>query len=159
MDKFIVITSLVTALLLVIAGGAIVYSSSPGGVAYSPEDAQKIAKDFVASESTFKYDGMADTLAVKSCTAKTVDTYEVIAEFTSRSAGYGDRTGMMTAQMLTPHEAVIIVEKGKVTSAGMDGQWDMIAQKAIDVVAPMPRLDGNNVIPTIPDGPGDKPQL
>lgn len=154
-----IITSLITAFLLIVAGGAIVYSSS-AGIAYSPGDAQNIAKEFVSSESTFKFDGMSDTLTVKPGTAKTPDTYEIIAEFTSRSAGYGDREGKMTAQMLTPHEAVITVEKGKVISAVMDGQWDMMTQTAIQSPATMPRLDGSNALPVLPgDDSGNQPQL
>jgi len=130
MDKFIIITILVTAVLLVIASGAIVYSSSTGGAQYSEKDALKTAEEFVSAENTYKFDGMSDSLSIRLKTAKTIDTYEFIAEFTCRSAGYGDRTGMMTAMMLTPHEALITVEKGKVTSAVMDGEWDMMTQSA-----------------------------
>ena len=160
MDKFMIITLTVTALLLVVAGGAIVYSSSAGGAVYTSGDAMKIAEKFVSSEATFKFDGMADTLTFKPAVAKTPETYEIIVEFTSSSAGYGDRSDMMTAQVLTPHEAVITVEKGVVISAVMDGQWDMLTQKAIEGPATMPRLEGNTVIPTVQDdGTGNLPQL
>jgi len=160
MDKFVIVTTLLTAALLVVAGGAIVYSSSQGGAAYTQDGALSVAKQFVQAESTYKFDGMNDTLTVKPGSTKTADTFEIIAEFTSRSAGYGDRSDKMTAQVLTPHEAVITVEKGKVTSAVMDGQWDMVAQTIIQGPSTMPRLDDSIVPPTIPeDGSGEKPQL
>ena len=61
------------------------------------------------------------------------------AEFTSRQAGYGDRTGMMMAEMLTTHQCVITIdESNKVLSgAVMDGQWNMINQKMISAQALM----------------------
>lgn len=160
MDKFVIITTLLTAVLLIVAGGAIVYSSSAGGVIYSQDDALNIAKQFVAAESTFKFDGMEDSLNIKPGTTKTIDTYEIIAEFTSRSAGFGDRSEMMTAQVLTPHEAVITVEKGKVIAAVMDGQWDMITQTNTQGPSTMPRLNDSITPPTVPDNSSaDRPLL
>jgi hypothetical protein len=37
----------------------------------------------------------------------------------------------MLAEVITPHQAVITVEKGKITSAIMDEQWDMMKQKML----------------------------
>ena len=52
--------------------------------------------------------------------------------FESRHAGYGDRSGQVLPRAITPHEAVIMVEAGAVTSAVMDGVWDMINQKMLE---------------------------
>ena len=58
------------------------------------------------------------------------------AEFTSRQAGYGDRTGMMMAEVLTTHKCVITIDQNnKIISAIMDGQWDMIKQQMISAQA------------------------
>jgi len=159
MDKFIIITILVTAVLLIIAGGAVVYSSSNSGAQYNENNALKTVRDFVSAENTYKFDGMSDSLSIRLKTAKTADTYEIIAEFTCRNAGYGDRAGMMTATVLTPHEAVITVEKGKVISAILDGQYDMLTQSAIQGPVTMPRLDGSGNVPTTTGSGSDKPQL
>ncbi len=60
------------------------------------------------------------------------EVYVVTAEFTSRQAGYGDRTGMMMAEVLTTHNCVITIDQNnQIISAVMDGQWDMIKQKTI----------------------------
>jgi hypothetical protein len=37
----------------------------------------------------------------------------------------------MVAQVITPHTARIVVQEGNVTSAVMDGSWDMMGQKRI----------------------------
>jgi len=50
-------------------------------------------------------------------------------EFDSRHAGYGDRTGQVLAQVITPHKAAITVEQGEIKLALMDKKWDMINQK------------------------------
>ena len=158
MDKFIIITILVTAVLLVVAGGAVVYSSSTGSAQYTEKDALKTAEEFISAEKTYKFDGMSDSLSIRLKNAKTADTFEISAEFTCRSAGYGDRTGMMTAMMLTPHEAVITVAKGKVTSAIIDGQYDMLTQSATQGPATMPRMDGNVNMPGTAGNGQDQPQ-
>jgi hypothetical protein len=52
--------------------------------------------------------------------------------FNSAHSGYGDRSGQILAQAITPHETVVMVEFGKVTSAIMDGVWDMINQRYLE---------------------------
>jgi hypothetical protein len=57
--------------------------------------------------------------------------YTFKAKFDCRHSGYGDRTGKILAQVITPHEAEITVENCQVKSAVMDGKWDMIGEKQI----------------------------
>ena len=59
------------------------------------------------------------------------NAWTFVYRFESRHAGYGDRTGQMLAQVITPHEAVITVERGEIKSAIMDEKWDMINQKIL----------------------------
>jgi hypothetical protein len=160
MDRFIIVSCF--ALVVVLGGlvGATAFWSPtvPAGEQYTADSALATAQQFVNGEATFKYDGDAGTLKV--ALSKTIDssTYEVVADFTSRAGGYGDRTGLMVAQVLTPHKAVITLSKGEIVSAIMDGQWDMIAQKmlkddASTLPATMPALDPvNNTPPTPPAG-------
>ena len=54
-----------------------------------------------------------------------------VYRFDSRQAGYGDRTGQMLAQVITPHEAYVTVENNVVVSAIMDAKWDMLAQSML----------------------------
>lgn len=160
MDRFIIISCL--AFVVVLGGmvGATAFwsPSVPAGEQYTAASALTIAEQFVNGEATYKYDGDAGTLKVALNRTIDSDTYEIVAEFTSRASGYGDRTGQMLAQVLTPHRAVITVSKGQVVLAVMDDQWDMITQKmlkddASTLPATMPALDpGNTTPPTPPAG-------
>jgi hypothetical protein len=160
MDRFIIVSCF--ALVVVLGGlvGATAFwsPSAPAGEHYTAASALTTAEQFVNGEATYRFDGDAGTLKV--AMNKTIDasTYEIVAEFTSRAAGFGDRTGMMVAEVLTPHKAVITVNKGEVVSAIMDGQWDMLMQKLLTndeptTPATMPALDpANNTPPAPPAG-------
>jgi hypothetical protein len=158
MDKFIVIASL--ALVVVVFGliGAMTFGApaAPAEGQYTADNAITTATQFVNAENTFKFDGMTDTLNVKMNRTVSSGVFEIVAEFTSRHAGFGDRADKMVAEVLTPHTAVITVENGAVVSALMDGQWDMIGQNTTDTQTPpsaMPRLDPTVSTPvTTPDG-------
>lgn len=66
MDRFIVVASL--ALVVVVFGliGAITFGApAPAGDHYTADDAIAAARQFVSTEKTFKFDGMADTLTVR----------------------------------------------------------------------------------------------
>jgi len=99
----------------------------------SEEWSRDIAEDYVMSSPTFRYDGMEDTLELaNTLTARCPYCWVFNYEFTSRAAGYGDREGMMLAQVLTGHIAVISIEQGEVKSAVMDETWDMMRQEEIE---------------------------
>ena len=135
MDKTLVIFGALLVISLLLGAGMVVTSASNAGM--NTESAIKTASDFLGSEATYKFDGMQSTLTmdarkVEMQTYPVQDVYVVTAEFTSRQAGYGDRTGMMMADVLTTHKCVITIDQNnKIISAVMDGQWDMINQKMI----------------------------
>ncbi len=105
-------------------------STGPQGI--SQEESQEIARQYVINEPTFVFDGMGETLAlVSTTTLKCPYCWEFAYQFDCRQSGYGNRTGLMVAQVITPHTASIVVQEGKVTSAVMDGSWDMMGQKLI----------------------------
>ena len=97
--------------------------------AVSQEESREIARNYLLNSPTFKFGGMKDTLDL-------VATYEMICsycwefvfEFRCRRAGYGDRTGQILAEVITPHIAGIIVDQGEVVSAIMDEEWNMMRQ-------------------------------
>ena len=99
----------------------------------SREDSKRIAEEFVRQEATFRFDGMAETLKVTGSTS-VVDGWKIIIEFDSRHAGYGDRTGQILAQVITHHAAEVTVQSGKITTAVMDGVWDMVNQQMLDSI-------------------------
>jgi predicted secreted protein len=99
----------------------------------SQEESQEIARQYLLNSPTFKFDGMEDSLElVATNTMKCPYCWEFVFEFQCRHAGYGDRTGQMLAEVITPHTARIIVDQGEVVSAIMDEKWDMMTQKLIE---------------------------
>ncbi len=107
-------------------------SQTTGPEGISQEESQEIARQYVINEPTFVFDGMGETLAlVSSTTLKCPYCWEFAYQFDCRQAGYGNRTGLMVAQVITPHTARIVVEEGSITSAVMDIDWDMMGQKRI----------------------------
>jgi len=104
-----------------------------GGTGITQEESQLIARDFVVKEPTFVFDGMIDTLKlVETITLRCPYCWEFVYEFDCAAAGYGDRTGLIVAQVITPHTARVVVQEGVVTAGTMDGKWDMIEQKLIE---------------------------
>ena len=99
---------------------------------------REIAKDYLLNSPTFRFDGIEDSLKlVVTNTLKCPCCWEFVFEFQCRHSGYGNRTGQILAQVITPHTARIIIEQGRVTSAVMDEKWDMLEQKMIDSKNPI----------------------
>ncbi|MFQ6095275.1 MAG: carboxypeptidase regulatory-like domain-containing protein, partial [Candidatus Bathyarchaeia archaeon] len=82
----------------------------------------KIAQDFIVQAPTYKYDGIRETLNVTD--VKVLESfpvqYVITITFDSGHAGYGDRTGQVLAQVITPHTAVVKVVNDNVVSAVLD---------------------------------------
>ncbi len=91
-----------------------------------------VATWFVKSSPTFAFDGIENTLKVEIFAVRESypEQYEIEATYSSTQAGYGDRTGKILAQVITPHELKMVVSNGNVVSAIMDEQWDELNQKA-----------------------------
>lgn len=99
----------------------------------SEEQSRKTAEEFVRSSQTFSYDGMEETLKlVNTMQPRCPYCWVFVYEFTSRQAGYGNREGMMLAQVITPHQAAISIEQGELKSAIMDEKWDMVRQEEVE---------------------------
>jgi len=98
----------------------------------SMEDSLTLAQAFVARSSTYQYDGSGLSHTATrplSCTYCWSFTFT----FTSSHAGYGDRAGEALPEAETPHEAVVVVENGRIMDGIMDGRWDMIKDDMIAV--------------------------
>jgi len=97
--------------------------------AVTEEESQQKALDYLKNSPTYKFDGMSETVKLtETMVLKCPSCWTFIYTFDSRHGGYGDRTGQMVTQAITPHEAAITVIYGDVTSAVMDGKWDMMMQ-------------------------------
>lgn len=98
------------------------------------EKATEIALEFLMNSATFKFDGIESTIKVEE--TRILESYPVqyivIISFDSSHAGYGDRTGQVLAQVVTPHSAWIKVVNGEVISAVLDNTWDELNQELIE---------------------------
>ena len=98
----------------------------------SEEESLNIAQQFLKNSPTYKFDGIEETLKhQETLTLRCPYCWQFIFTFDSRQAGYGDRTGQMLAQVITPHTARITVEQGEVTYAVLDNEWDMLQQEKV----------------------------
>jgi hypothetical protein len=132
MDRTLGIFSASTLVLILITAAMVTSPVGDHVPAGGVDAALHVAKDFVTGESTYRFDGMADTLKLDATgTFPEPGTYEVTGDFTSAHGGFGDRAGVFVTEALTPHRCILIVSDGRVTSALMDGSYDMIAQKTI----------------------------
>lgn len=95
------------------------------------DNVSAFAYDFVKSSPTFSFDGVADSLRVDSAriSPNNPNEFAVFLTFDSSHAGYGDRTNLILAQVITTHNVHVKVIDGKVTYAVMDGVWDELNQK------------------------------
>ena len=90
--------------------------------------ARQIARDWMlALAPTYQFDGTGLTL-VLSTSRLCAYCYRVIYEFTSKYAGYGDRSGTNITPQATVHQTVINVDLGKATRAITDGVYDEVSQ-------------------------------
>ena len=104
------------------------------GATEQQQQAADISKDFIIHAPTFKFDGMNETLRVidTKILESFPEQYVTTLTFDSRFAGYGNRTGQVLAQVITPHTAVVTVVNNTVTSAIIDGKWDELKQKPVN---------------------------
>ncbi len=96
----------------------------------SQDGSRQTALEFVRLETTFLFDGISETLKATGTTS-VGNGWQFTIEFDSRHAGYGDRGRRMLAYAETHHTTEITVEGGRVTTAVMDGAWDMISQRML----------------------------
>ncbi len=94
-------------------------------------EALNVAREWMEEESpTYTFDG--DELEVVGWVRIEDGKYEFTFDFESSSAGYGDRTDEATAQVITPHTTVVVVDDGEVVSAITDEVYDEMADEMID---------------------------
>ncbi len=100
---------------------------------YTEDKAVKVATQFLKNSPTYSFDGMEDNIHVVSVdTISMPNTWSITIDFTSRNAGYGDRTGAMVATVVTDHTMVITASEGKITSAITDDTFDELTETMLN---------------------------
>lgn len=92
-----------------------------------------MAKNFVTTAPTFAFDGVDGSLKVQD--VKVLESFPeqfvITIGFDCLHGGYGDRTGQMATQAITPHVITITIIDKQVTSAIIDDKWDELNQKPV----------------------------
>jgi hypothetical protein len=87
-----------------------------------------LAESWIREAPTYKYDGsglgFVNYVQQESFPVRHILTYN----FTSSHAGYGDRSGKVTDQVITEHSIKIVIIDGTVDSAVIDEKWDEMGQ-------------------------------
>ena len=87
-----------------------------------------LAESWIKAAPTYTYDG-SDLKFVSYVQQESYPVRHVLTyTFTGSHAGYGNRSGMMTAQVITEHTIQIVIIDGTVDSAVIDGKWDEMGQ-------------------------------
>lgn len=97
----------------------------------SSELAVNIAQNFLFHASTFKFDGLPESVVVEGIILieSNPSQYVVTISFDSAHSGYGNRSEQVLAQVITKHTAIITVVNDNVGSASIDDLWNEITQE------------------------------
>jgi hypothetical protein len=91
-------------------------------------EVRTIAETWIRKAPTYAYDGSGLTLV----NASQSDTFPIRSDltyrFTSSHAGYGNRSGTVTAQAITEHTIRVTISERTVESAVIDDRWDETGQ-------------------------------
>ncbi len=96
----------------------------------SIEDAKAIAEQWIKESPTYGYDGF--DLSFVGQERLGPGRYGFTYSFKSRNAGYGNRSGQIVAQVITPHTIRVRVDDLRIVSAVVDGRWDDLDQQLIE---------------------------
>jgi hypothetical protein len=99
------------------------------------QEARSLALDYLKNAPTFNFDGIEGSMEmVNMIIAESYPVqYFITISFDCRQAGYGDRTDMVLAQVITTHEARVSVVDGQIINAILDDQWDEKIQRPVTV--------------------------
>ena len=93
---------------------------------------RRLAESFLRNSPTFRFDGLHDSVELLDQMGGDCETcVEYTFGFENSHPGYGDRTDLPLAAVVTQHEAVISLEGGLVTAAQIDSIWDVITQSPV----------------------------
>jgi len=90
-----------------------------------------LAREWVISNSpTYLFDG--SELNIQQVELLSPSVYQIAFSFKSSSAGYGDRSDVVSAQVITDHDIVVVSDNGTIQSAITDESYDEINNKLIE---------------------------
>lgn len=98
----------------------------------SIDESREVAINWIINHSpTYTYDG-SDLVLVSEEEVLPQELHLFTFSFTSSTAGYGNRSDQVRAQVITPHTIEIMVEDKQVISAVTDGTYDELEAKIVE---------------------------
>ena len=91
-------------------------------------EVRTITETWIKGAPTYAYDGSGLTLVNATRSGTEPVRSELTYRFTSSHAGYGNRSGTVTAQAITEHTIRVTVADRAVESAVIDDRWDETGQ-------------------------------
>ena len=124
---------LLPLIVTAVIGVSLAYSALATPRIVNDESAVGAARRFLLEKSpTYRYDRVPDQVHLGPVANLGDEGWEVMILFTSRTAGYGDRSGQMTAQVLTSHSMrVVVAPDDSIMSAVIDSAWNELSQKPL----------------------------
>lgn len=125
--SFVLVTITFGVIFLVIKGTSCNREFSGAAAGCSVEGARQAAESFIRRSSTFKFDGVDESIALlKEEPLGNSGDWKLTYEYKTRHPGHGTRTFQTLAQVVTDHKAELTVKNCTVTTAICDGAWDMV---------------------------------
>ena len=124
------ILPVITLLAALTLTGASFFAPQGVGDGFPQGGVEDMALEYLLGSQTFSYDGIPDSVNILDVVAMESFPvqYVVTIAFDCSHAGYGDRTGQILAQVITPHEIRVKIVEGWVVSAVIDERWDELTQ-------------------------------
>ena len=124
-----------TGIILIVAACLLLLAGCTTPMDEETAKAYATASKFIMNEGTYAFDGIDGTLKMAG-SEKISDVplvWEMTLTFDSAHEGYGNRAGKALMKWNTPHTVQLVVANDEVSSALMDGKWDMVAGIIVDV--------------------------
>jgi len=110
----------------------------------SEEESEAIATRLLRSSPTFASRGVEGSLKLLATTLLDQPfSWQFDYEFQCGYPGYGWLGSEPTPQIITPHEAQIVIQEGKVIYAVIDGEWDILSAPEATYKPPVTLPEGN----------------
>ncbi len=91
-------------------------------------EVKQIAETWIRGAPTYAFDGSGLKLVTSTMPESSPPRNNLTYRFTSSHAGYGNRSGMMTAQAITEHTIRVTTSDRYIESAVIDDRWDEMGQ-------------------------------
>jgi len=89
-----------------------------------------MAKKLLLNCPTFRFDEIGNSIVITKV-VRSQSASDLGIDFTRAHSGFGDRSGQDLLEVITPHQILITIEDGKVSSAIIDDVWGEVDQRLL----------------------------